>query len=174
MSAVPADLALDEVMGESGPEPALPHRASLYFWFIVATATVATTPFLIQIQDVQPGDWITFAILGAAVAVAQIFVVVTPANQCYHTTGVFLRRGGAAAAAGARRADGDRPARPRLAQAAAAVPHPDVQHRELHAGRDGGVGGVRARDPRMREPFGHGGATSASRGARGLRRLRRA
>ena len=37
--------------------------------------------------------WATFVVLGPAVAVAQLFVVVTPGNQSYHTTGVFLVAG---------------------------------------------------------------------------------
>ena len=90
MSAVPADIAFDDATGETGHEAELPRRASLYFWLVVAAAVAATTPFLVQIQQVAPRDWVTFTILGAAVAVAQIFVVVTPANQSYHTTVVFL------------------------------------------------------------------------------------
>src|SRR3954454_20910808 len=78
------------MVGETGLEPELPRHASLYFWIVVAGATAATTPFLVDIQKVHPSAWVTFVILGAAVAVAQIFVVVTPANQSYHTTGVFL------------------------------------------------------------------------------------
>ena len=77
-------------MGESGLEPELPRRAALYFWLVAAVATAATAPFLVDIQNVRPSAWVTFVVLGAAVAVAQIFVVVTPANQSYHTTGVFL------------------------------------------------------------------------------------
>jgi diguanylate cyclase (GGDEF)-like protein len=90
LSAVPADIGFDDTVGEAGLEPELPRHASLYFWIVVAAATAATAPFLVDIQNVRPGAWVTFVILGAAVAVAQIFVVVTPANQSYHTTGVFL------------------------------------------------------------------------------------
>jgi diguanylate cyclase (GGDEF)-like protein/putative nucleotidyltransferase with HDIG domain len=90
LSAVPADIGFDDAVGESGLEPELPRRATFYFWLVVAAATAATAPFLVDIQNVDAGAWLTFAILGAAVAVAQIFVVVTPANQSYHTTVVFL------------------------------------------------------------------------------------
>src|SRR5947209_17597281 len=90
MCAVPADLGFDDVAGETGREPELPRRAAFYFWLVVAGATAATAPFLVGIQKVHPSAWVTFVILGASVAVAQIFVVVTPANQSYHTTGVFL------------------------------------------------------------------------------------
>jgi diguanylate cyclase (GGDEF)-like protein/putative nucleotidyltransferase with HDIG domain len=77
-------------VGESGLESELPRRAAFYFWLVVAGATAATAPFLVDIQNVRTSAWLSFAILGAAVAVAQIFVVVTPANQSYHTTVVFL------------------------------------------------------------------------------------
>ena len=90
MSAVPADIGFEDAVGESGLEPELPRRATFYFWIVVAAATAATAPFLVDIQTVDAGAWITFAVLGAAVAVAQVFVVVTPANQSYHTTVVFL------------------------------------------------------------------------------------
>jgi diguanylate cyclase (GGDEF)-like protein/putative nucleotidyltransferase with HDIG domain len=90
LSAVPADIGFEDAVGESGLEPELPRRATFYFWIVVAAATAATAPFLVDIQTVDASAWITFAILGSAVAVAQIFVVVTPANQSYHTTVVFL------------------------------------------------------------------------------------
>ena len=56
---------------------------------MVAAAVAATMPFVARLDADTPG-WTTFAILAVCVAVAQIFVVVTPANQSYHTTGVFL------------------------------------------------------------------------------------
>jgi diguanylate cyclase (GGDEF)-like protein/putative nucleotidyltransferase with HDIG domain len=90
LSAVPADIGFDEATGETGTESGLPRRASFYFWLLVAAAVAATTPYLAQIDSVTTHAWVTFAILGLAVAVAQIFVVVTPANQAYQTTGVFL------------------------------------------------------------------------------------
>jgi len=48
LSAVPADIAFDDATGETGHEAELPRRASLYFWLVVAAATAATTPFLVQ------------------------------------------------------------------------------------------------------------------------------
>jgi diguanylate cyclase (GGDEF)-like protein/putative nucleotidyltransferase with HDIG domain len=90
LSAVPADISFDDAAGETGTESGLPCRATFYFWFLVAAAVAATTPYLIEIPSVSTHSWVTFAILGVAVAVAQIFVVVTPANQAYQTTGVFL------------------------------------------------------------------------------------
>ena len=46
-------------------------------------------PFLSQI-DRHTGSWLEFAILATSVALAQFFVVRTPGNTSYHTTGVFL------------------------------------------------------------------------------------
>ena len=89
MSAVPADISLDDMAGEQRSDSQLPRRAALYFWLVVAAAVASTTPFLAKLGPTTH-SWPTFVILGAAVAVAQIFVVVTPANQSYHTTGVFL------------------------------------------------------------------------------------
>jgi len=92
VSAVTADIAFDDSTRESGPEAGLPRRAVVYFWLVVAAAGAATAPFVAGLGRTAHG-WPTFAILGVAVAVAQIFVVVTPANQSYHTTGVFLVAG---------------------------------------------------------------------------------
>jgi diguanylate cyclase (GGDEF)-like protein len=59
---------------------------------VVAAAAAATLPFLTHLTLRTPG-WATFMMLGTAVAVAQLFVVVTPGNQTYHTTAVFLIAG---------------------------------------------------------------------------------
>ena len=40
--------------------------------------------------DQHTRAWTTFAILAASVALAQLYVVRTPGNRSYHTTGVFL------------------------------------------------------------------------------------
>jgi diguanylate cyclase (GGDEF)-like protein/putative nucleotidyltransferase with HDIG domain len=56
----------------------------------VAAAAVAAAMPLVARLDARTPDWTTFAILAVCVSVAQLFVVVTPANQSYHTTGVFL------------------------------------------------------------------------------------
>ena len=70
----------------SGP---LGSPARLYFWLVVAAAVAATMPFLDarSTRHARLGD-VRGPRRGAAVA--QLFVVVTPANQSYHTTGVFL------------------------------------------------------------------------------------
>jgi diguanylate cyclase (GGDEF)-like protein/putative nucleotidyltransferase with HDIG domain len=67
-------------------------KAAAYFWLVVAAAAAATLPFLPRLTLETPG-WATFLALGTAVAVAQLFVVVTPGNQSYHTTAVFLVAG---------------------------------------------------------------------------------
>ena len=46
-------------------------------------------PFLTDL-DRNTGDWLEFVVLAVSVAVAQFFVVRTPGNKSYHTTGVFL------------------------------------------------------------------------------------
>jgi diguanylate cyclase (GGDEF)-like protein/putative nucleotidyltransferase with HDIG domain len=67
-------------------------RAAVYFWLVVAAAAAATLPFLTRLTLDAPG-WATFVALGTAVAVAQLFIVVTPGNQSYHTTAAFLVAG---------------------------------------------------------------------------------
>ncbi len=95
MSAVPTDIELNE---SSRPSAAagLPGPALVYY-LIVATAAVAVaSPFLSRLSSPTHG-WITFIVLSLCVAVAQLFVVVTPrrgqkseGTLSYHTTGVFL------------------------------------------------------------------------------------
>ena len=48
-----------------------------------------TAPFLANSTG-HTGDWLEFVVLATSVAVAQFFVVRTPGNKSYHTTGVFL------------------------------------------------------------------------------------
>ena len=56
---------------------------------MAAVAIAVTAPFLAQL-DQTTGNWLEFAILATSVALAQFFVVRTPGNKSYHTTGVFL------------------------------------------------------------------------------------
>ncbi len=144
-------------------------RAALYFWLVVAAACAVTAPFLSHLTLQTPG-WPTFLILGGAAAVAQLFVVVTPGNQSYHTTGMFLVAAALLLP-------------PELVALMAVVQHvPDwlkrrlpfhiqtLQHRQLHAGGDGGVGGL-AGDPRLAAARRRGDCGARrSRGLRGLRR----
>jgi len=73
-------------------ETRLARAATIYFWIVVAAAVTATAPFLADLT-LETSGWATFVVLGAGVAIAQLFVVVTPGNQSYHTTGVFLVAG---------------------------------------------------------------------------------
>jgi len=89
MTAIPTDVALQSRVRETGPRPGLSRLASAYFWLVVGGAVAVMVPFLAGITPDTHG-WPTFAILAAGVATAQLFVVLTPGNQSYHTTGVFL------------------------------------------------------------------------------------
>ena len=73
----------------------LPLRAGAYWWVVVVAAGTVVAISVTHVVAgnaglLEPGDWATFVVLGAALAAAQMFVVVTPANQSYHTTAVFL------------------------------------------------------------------------------------
>src|SRR3954470_20392164 len=68
---------------------ALTWRATAYFWLVVAAAAAATLPVVAKVSLETPG-WPTFVVLASGVAVAQLFVVVTPGNRSYQTTAVFL------------------------------------------------------------------------------------
>jgi diguanylate cyclase (GGDEF)-like protein/putative nucleotidyltransferase with HDIG domain len=93
VSAVPGSVALPEVpgspVGEHGAEKKLPVQATIYFFVIGAVTAVVSVPLLTHLR-VGTHGWVTFAILGTAAAIAQLFVVRTPRNQSYHTTIVFL------------------------------------------------------------------------------------
>ena len=89
MSAIPLEDAISRGGAPSEARSKLPPKALLYFFVVVAGAVAVTTPFLSQI-DRHTGSWIEFAILATSVAFAQFFVVRTPGNKSYHTTGVFL------------------------------------------------------------------------------------
>jgi diguanylate cyclase (GGDEF)-like protein/putative nucleotidyltransferase with HDIG domain len=95
VSAVPTDIELND---SSRPSAAggLPGPALIYYVIVVAAAVAAASPFLGRLSSPTHG-WITFAVLSACTAVAQLFVVVTPrrgqkseGTLSYHTTGVFL------------------------------------------------------------------------------------
>ena len=89
MSAIPSDAALQRPRIGDGASARLSPQAFSYFVIVALIAAAATGPFVIRI-DQHTRDWTTFAILGASVALAQLFVVRTPGNRSYHTTGVFL------------------------------------------------------------------------------------
>ena len=85
MSAIPLEDAMKaRVRRRSSKRPA---KARAYFLRRRRRAVMAA-PFLAELD--QTGHWIQFALLAASVALAQFFVVRTPGNKAYHTTGVFL------------------------------------------------------------------------------------
>jgi diguanylate cyclase (GGDEF)-like protein/putative nucleotidyltransferase with HDIG domain len=89
VSAVPSPIARD-VADTAGPgAPKLGLRATFYFSLVAAAAGSVALPLVARLTPATDG-WTTFVILGAIAAVAQLFVVVTPRNQSYHTTIVFL------------------------------------------------------------------------------------
>ena len=89
MSAIPLEDAIERESAGGEPRSKLPPKALAYFIFVAAVAIAVTAPFLAQL-DQTTGNWLEFAILAASVALAQFFVVRTPGNKSYHTTGVFL------------------------------------------------------------------------------------
>ena len=89
MSAVPAGAVPAGAPVPPRPAAAWPLAATAYFWLVVMAAVAATTPLLTRLSAHTHG-LAAFALLGAAVAIAQIFVVDSPASQAYHTTAVFL------------------------------------------------------------------------------------
>ena len=66
----------------------LPPRARAFFIAVSLAAVCATGPFLIHLPT--GSDWLPFLALGAAAALAQLFVVRTSRDQSYHTAIVFL------------------------------------------------------------------------------------
>ena len=84
MSAIPSERARSAERSTK-----LPPRALAYFLTVAAAAVAVTAPFFAHLHR-HSGDWLEFAALAASVAVAQFFVVRTPGNKSYHTTGVFL------------------------------------------------------------------------------------
>ncbi|HSO01071.1 MAG TPA: diguanylate cyclase, partial [Gaiellaceae bacterium] len=89
MSAIPLEDAIEREQLPHEPRTQLPPKALAYFLFVAAVAIAVTAPFLMRL-DRTTGHWIEFAILATSVALAQFFVVRTPGNKSYHTTGVFL------------------------------------------------------------------------------------
>ncbi len=74
---------------ERSEEDALPAAAKVYLTLVVGTAVVAGAPLVAGLHA-GVGSWLTFVLLAAAAALAQLFVVVTPRNQSYHSTIAFL------------------------------------------------------------------------------------
>ncbi|MDQ3162074.1 MAG: diguanylate cyclase, partial [Actinomycetota bacterium] len=87
--ATPLNDAFERVLGDGRPAHTLPPLALLYLLGVGAVTAAATLPLLKGLEPTNR-QWIMFAVLGASVALAQLFVVRTPGNRSYHTTGVFL------------------------------------------------------------------------------------
>src|SRR5918994_498606 len=88
VSAIPLEDAVERAPKTDRPNK-LPPKALAYFCLVAAAAVGVSVPFLAGV-DRQTGNWLEFAILATSVAVAQFFVVRTPGNKSYHTTGVAL------------------------------------------------------------------------------------
>ncbi|HYY33338.1 MAG TPA: diguanylate cyclase [Gaiellaceae bacterium] len=60
--------------------------------YLAAVAVATVIAAFVPLTKVTPGThgWLTFFVLAACAAVAQLFVVRTPRDQSYHTTNVFL------------------------------------------------------------------------------------
>jgi len=89
VSSIHRDGALEPEGSSLVPLQQLSPRVIAYFLAVAATTLGLAVPYLTHLDRHTPG-WPTFIILGAAVALAQFFVVRTPGNKSYHTTGVFL------------------------------------------------------------------------------------
>ena len=89
MSAIHLEDAIERDSSPHEPRTQLPPKGLAYFLLVAAIAIGVTAPFLGQFDEAT-GHWLQFAILATSVALAQFFVVRTPGNKAYHTTGVFL------------------------------------------------------------------------------------
>ena len=87
MSAIPTTF-VDELDGGNDGTRLAP-RAAVYFFVVAAAYACAAIPLLAHLKTTMDG-WLTFGLLGASAAVAQLFVVRTPRNQSYHATIAFL------------------------------------------------------------------------------------
>jgi diguanylate cyclase (GGDEF)-like protein/putative nucleotidyltransferase with HDIG domain len=91
MNTVPSELPGEGVPPEAdASEPsAIPRQAKIYLYAVAILAALAAfVPF--SHLSAGAAGWPTFFVLAALAAVAQLFVVITPRDQSYHTTNVFL------------------------------------------------------------------------------------
>ncbi|HYZ78176.1 MAG TPA: diguanylate cyclase [Gaiellaceae bacterium] len=79
-------------MPQGWDQPGLPGRAMAYLLVVLTAAGALAAHLLLRLHDGDlSGDQLaTFALLATAAAITQLFVVITPRNQSYHTTIVFL------------------------------------------------------------------------------------
>jgi diguanylate cyclase (GGDEF)-like protein/putative nucleotidyltransferase with HDIG domain len=70
----------------------LPVQAVVYLVVVLGTAIALGARFIFDVHSghLSTEQWVTFAVLATASALAQLFVVITPRNQSYHMTIVFL------------------------------------------------------------------------------------
>jgi diguanylate cyclase (GGDEF)-like protein len=90
MSAVPADVAFDDLKREARRGSARTRHS--YVWVVVAGAVAVTAVYLPRLAATTHG-WPTFGVLAAAVVAAQLFVGARPSNQRYQPATVFLLAG---------------------------------------------------------------------------------
>jgi hypothetical protein len=76
-------------MVDDRQESGLSGRAWFFYLLCAAGAAAGTLPLLPRLENVSE-PWFPFVVLAVSAAVAQIFVVITPRNQSYHMTPVFL------------------------------------------------------------------------------------
>jgi diguanylate cyclase (GGDEF)-like protein/putative nucleotidyltransferase with HDIG domain len=76
-------------VAERAEPTTLPRRAKAYLYAVGILAVLAAFVPFSHLSPQTPG-WPTFLVLAACAAVAQLFVVITPGDQSYHTSNVFL------------------------------------------------------------------------------------
>jgi diguanylate cyclase (GGDEF)-like protein/putative nucleotidyltransferase with HDIG domain len=91
VSTVPGERTDDRP--PSGPdreEPSALQPRAKAFLYVIGALAVAAAAIPFAHLSLQTDGWLTFAVLATCAAVAQLFVVITPRDQSYHTTLVFL------------------------------------------------------------------------------------
>jgi diguanylate cyclase (GGDEF)-like protein/putative nucleotidyltransferase with HDIG domain len=89
MTVAADETAIDRTAGPFG----LPPLATAYLLSVLGAAAGVAVHLLLRRHgalDASSDVWATLIILAGACAAAQVFVVITPRNQSYHTTIVFL------------------------------------------------------------------------------------
>src|SRR3989442_6901317 len=70
------------------PDEGLGGRARIYFFCIAGLACAVVLPFVHRLSTTHA--WRDFVVLSALAAGSQLFTVMSPRNQSYHTATVFL------------------------------------------------------------------------------------
>ena len=91
MSSVPSELpgGAPPAGDDDSKAATIPRRAKAYLYTVGILAVLAA---FVPFSHLSPSTdgWPTFFVLAACAAVAQLFVVITPRDQSYHTSNVFL------------------------------------------------------------------------------------